>query len=102
MVSTNALIRDTLMLFLQGIRASYDFTKLQFTILSYLFVFPAVSHPGFAMWVFTIVGDANVRDNMTTLNMSSREVMRKAQVLTCPPLSDLSSVLKEIRLAEII
>ena len=52
----------------------------------------------FTMWVFSVVGDDNVRDNMTSLNMSSREIMRAAQIITCQPLATLAASLLEIRL----
>ena len=51
------------------------------------------------MWVFTIIGDSNVRDNMTTMNMASRETMRGAQIIPSPQLKDLAASLKEIRYA---
>ena len=47
--------------------------------------------------LFTVIGDSNIRDNMTSLNMASREVMKHAQVLNCPQLSGLGSVFSEIR-----
>ena len=34
---------------------------------------------------------------MTTLNMASRHSMKKAQVISCPPLTDLAATLNEIR-----
>ena len=47
--------------------------------------------------VFTIIGDANVKDNMTSLNIASREVMKRAQVLSCLPLSRLSEGFAYVR-----
>ena len=47
--------------------------------------------------LFTIIGDSNVRDNMTALNIASREVMKRAQIISCPPLSGLGSSFSEIR-----
>ena len=47
--------------------------------------------------LFTIVGDANVRRNMTGLNIASREVMKTAQVVACDSLSTLDSALIEVR-----
>ena len=32
--------------------------------------------------VYTIIGDANIRRNMTTLNIASRDIMKKAEVMT--------------------
>ena len=49
------------------------------------------------MWVFTVIGDANVRDNMTTLNMASRESMKKAQVIDYLGVAPFESALQEIR-----
>ena len=34
---------------------------------------------------------------MTTLNMASRESMKTAQVISCPPLSELESALSSVR-----
>ena len=31
--------------------------------------------------IFSIIGDSNVRRNMTTLNIGSREVMKSAQII---------------------
>ena len=47
--------------------------------------------------LFTVLGDSNVRDNMTALNMASREVMKKAQIIPCPSMSSLGSALSGIR-----
>ena len=47
--------------------------------------------------MFSIIGDSNVIDNMTSFNMASREVMQKAQVITCQPLENLDTSLLEIR-----
>ena len=47
--------------------------------------------------MFSIIGDSNVVDNMTSFNTASRDVMQRAQVLDCPGLNDLATVLQEIR-----
>ena len=47
--------------------------------------------------VFTVIGDSNVVDNMTSFNTASREVMKGAQVITCPILSKLSEAFMTIR-----
>ena len=47
--------------------------------------------------VFSILGDRNVIQNMTTLNMASRESMQKAQVISCASMSNLSTAFSEIR-----
>ena len=47
--------------------------------------------------VFSIIGDANVRRNMTGLNIASREVMKTAQVIDCVLMSTLDTALKEVR-----
>ena len=47
--------------------------------------------------LFSVIGDTNVLQNMTTLNMASRESMKKAQVIPCPPLSEFESSLSSIR-----
>ena len=49
------------------------------------------------MLVFTVIGDSNVRDHMTTMNMASREVMKKAQVIASPSLNNLAAAFLEIR-----
>ena len=48
--------------------------------------------------LFTIIGDSNVRRNMTGLNIASRESMKKAQVIDfngVTPLSDALNVVKK-------
>ena len=47
--------------------------------------------------LYTVIGDANVRRNMTGLNMASRETMKLAQVVACDNLASLSSAVNEIR-----
>ena len=47
--------------------------------------------------LFSIIVNSNVLQNMTTLNMASRESMKKAQVISCPPLPELGATLSEVR-----
>ena len=47
--------------------------------------------------LFSIIGDANVRRNMTSLNMASRESMLNAQVIDCVQMSSLDTSLQEVR-----
>ena len=47
--------------------------------------------------VFTVIGDSNVVDNMTTFNTASREVMKGAQVIACPVFSKLSEAFMSVR-----
>ena len=46
---------------------------------------------------FSIIGDRNVRDHMTSLNIASRDAMKTAQILACPSLANLGVVFSEIR-----
>ena len=45
----------------------------------------------------SIIGDANVRRNMTQLNMASRETMKTSQLLPCDDMSSLDKALAEVR-----
>ena len=47
--------------------------------------------------VYSIVGDANIRRNMTSMNIASRQTMSSCQVLDCPGLQELEGVLASIR-----
>ena len=47
--------------------------------------------------LFSIIGDKNVTQNMTTLNMASRVAMQQAQLIPCPALPDLPSALNSVR-----
>ena len=47
--------------------------------------------------LFTIIGDQNVRRNMTGLNIASREAMKSAQIIDCVSLSTLDKALHEVR-----
>ena len=48
-------------------------------------------------WLFSVVGDSNVRRNMTGLNIASREVMKSSQIIDCASLSSLDVALGEVR-----
>ena len=48
-------------------------------------------------WLFSIVGDSNVRRNMTGLNIASRETMKKAQIVDCPAITSLDASLNQVR-----
>ena len=47
--------------------------------------------------LFTIIGDVNVRRNMTGLNVASREVMKTAQVLDFNGAGSFEAVLGQVR-----
>ena len=47
--------------------------------------------------LFSIIGDGNVRRNMTTLNMASRASMKSAQVIACANLDGLDNAFAEVR-----
>ena len=47
--------------------------------------------------IFSIIGDGNVRRNMTSLNIASREIMKKAEVIDCIQLSSLDNALSQVR-----
>ena len=47
--------------------------------------------------LFTIVGDANVRRNMTGLNMASREAMKSAQIIDFNGVTPFASALNDVR-----
>ena len=47
--------------------------------------------------LFSIIGDPNVRRNMTGLNMASREVMKSAEVIDCSQLTSLNTALAQVR-----
>ena len=48
-------------------------------------------------WLVSIIGDANVRRNMTGLNVASREAMKNAQVIDFPGLTPVDQPLAEVR-----
>ena len=45
----------------------------------------------------SVVGDSNVRRNMTSLNMASRESIKNAQIIDCAIISSLDSALASVR-----
>ena len=47
--------------------------------------------------LISIIGDANVRRNMTGLNVGSREAMKNAQVINYAAPAPFDQVLKEVR-----
>ena len=47
--------------------------------------------------LFSIIGDGNVRRNMTGLNIASRETMKTAQVIDYVAPGSLDNAFKEIR-----
>ena len=47
--------------------------------------------------LFTVIGDGNVRRNMTGLNSASRDSMKNAQVIPCEALGDLANSLSKVR-----
>ena len=47
--------------------------------------------------LISIIGDANVRRNMTGLNIASREAMKTAQVIDCVSMSTLDAALTDVR-----
>ena len=46
---------------------------------------------------FSVIGDSNIRRNMTTMNMASRQAMSGCQIIDCPSLSDLENSFAAIR-----
>ena len=48
--------------------------------------------------MFSIIGGSNVVDNMTSFNTTSRDIMRKAQVIPCPALEKIVEAFQAIRL----
>ena len=49
------------------------------------------------MSLFSIIGDSNVRRNMTGLNVASRGSMKTAQVIDCASIVALDAALQEVR-----
>ena len=47
--------------------------------------------------LFSIIGDADIRRNMTGLNIGSREAMKTAQVIDFLGLNPLAQALQEVR-----
>ena len=47
--------------------------------------------------LFTIIGDSNVRRNMTGLNIASREAMKKAQIIDYNGVTPFASALNDVK-----
>ena len=47
--------------------------------------------------VYSIIGDSNVRRNMTAMNIASRQSMANCQMIDCPELNNLEGALASIR-----
>ena len=47
--------------------------------------------------IFSVIGDANVKRNMTELNIASREVMKNAQVIDYLGVSPIDQALSDVR-----
>ena len=46
--------------------------------------------------LYTVVGDANIRRNMTNMNAASREAMTTARVIDCLALATLAQALRDV------
>ena len=44
--------------------------------------------------IYTIIGDSNIRRNMTAMNIASRQAMATCQVIDCPVLNSLEAALR--------
>ena len=47
--------------------------------------------------LISVVGDNNVKRNMTTLNMASRDAMKTAQLIDCLSMASLDESLSSVR-----
>ena len=47
--------------------------------------------------VYTVIGDSNIKRNMTSMNIASRTVMKDCQVIDCPSLDTLEAALASVR-----
>ena len=47
--------------------------------------------------LFTIIGDSNVRRNMTGLDIASREAMKKAQIIDYNGVTPFASALNDVK-----
>ena len=47
--------------------------------------------------LFSIIGDSNIRRNMTGLNVASRESMKTAQIIDCTTLPNIDNSFHEVR-----
>ena len=57
----------------------------------------SLGFPGIMARLVSIIGDANVRRNMTGLNVASREAMKNAQVIDYLGLCPIDQALQEVR-----
>ena len=61
---------------------------------------PARGPTSFAMpitSVYSVIGDSNIRRNMTSMNIASRQVMSDCQIIDCPALSRLEEAFTSVR-----
>ena len=49
------------------------------------------------MLVYSLIGDSNIKRNMTTMNIASRASMQNCQVLDCPDLVNLEGSFASVR-----
>ena len=47
--------------------------------------------------IYSVIGDSNIRRNMTSMNIASRQVMSDCQIIDCPKFSDLDNAFSSIR-----
>ena len=47
--------------------------------------------------IYTIIGDSNIRRNMTAMNIASRQVMADCQMIDCPVLNSLEGAFASVR-----
>ena len=47
--------------------------------------------------VYSIIGDSNIRRNMTAMNIASRQALANCQVIDCPQLNNLEGALASVR-----
>ena len=47
--------------------------------------------------IYSVIGDSNIRRNMTSMNIASRQVMSDCQLIDCPPLSGLEEAFTSVR-----
>ena len=80
--------------------SSLFFTRIkQVRIENYVFKFLARS-TGLTLSVtnvYSIIGDLNIRRNMTAMNIASRQALATCQVIDCPQLNNLEGALASVR-----
>ena len=47
--------------------------------------------------IYSVIGDSNIRRNMTSMNIASRQVMSDCQLIDCPPLCNLEDAFTSVR-----